>query len=161
MAAVVQQPAQRHVVDVVPGRLRERTGLPPAGQPAIDESRIAHEADVRPKPEPLRDARPEALDQSVCALDQSQHQLCRAGLLQVHRNRALAAPRDVVLRLGIERQRAALAIDQHDVGAEVGEQHAAERRGADAGEFDDAHTRERTHQSDLATISFMISLAPP
>jgi len=61
----------------------------------------------------------------------------------------------------VERQRAALAVDQHDLGAEVGEQHAAERRGADAGEFDDANALQRAHQSDLATISFMISLAPP
>ena len=135
--------------------------LPPSGQPAVDESRVAREADVRPEPEPLGDARPEALDQSVRGFDQAQHHVRGAGLLEIDRDRPLAAPRDVVLRLGVERQRAALAIDQHDVGAEVGEQHAAERRGADAGELDDAHTRERTHQSDLATISFMISLAPP
>src|SRR5262249_30037987 len=37
------------------------------------------------------------------------------------------------------------AIDEHDVGTHVGEQHARERARTDAGELDDLHTRKRSH----------------
>jgi hypothetical protein len=159
--AVIEQPAQRHVVEVVPGRLRQRTRLAPAGQPAVHEPRIAREARLGTEAEPLHHARSEALEQRIGLLEQPQHHLGRTRLLEVDGDRALAASRDVVPRLGPERQRSALAVHQHHLGTEVGEQHAAERTGTDPGEFDDAYALERTHQSDLATISFMISSAPP
>jgi len=37
----------------------------------------------------------------------------------------------------------AAAVDAHHLGAQVGQQHAAERRGADAGDFDDPDALER------------------
>ena len=40
-------------------------------------------------------------------------------------------------------RRAAGTVDAHDVRAEVGQQHARERRRADAGELDDAQPGER------------------
>ena len=135
--------------------------LAPAGEPAVHEPRIAREAGLGTEPEPLHDARAESLDERIRLLDEPQHDLRGTRLLEVEGDRALAAPREVVLRLGIERQRTALAIHQHDLGAEVGEQHAAERAGPDAHELDDADSLQRPHQSDLATISRMISSAPP
>src|SRR5690606_28716342 len=37
------------------------------------------------------------------------------------------------------------AVDAHDVGAEVGQDHSAERCRREAGHFDDANSGERTH----------------
>ena len=145
MAAVVEDAAQRDVVEIVARGLRERAVLAPAGEAAEHQARIAGEAHVGTEAEALHHAGAEALDQPVALLDEPQHHLDRTRLLEVDRDRALAAAREVVLRLGIERQRAALAVHQHDLGAEVGEQHAAERPGADAGELEDADAGEWTH----------------
>ena len=161
MPGVVEVAGERDVIDVVTGGIRQRPVLPPAREPPIGQARVALEAHLGPEPQPLHDARPETFDESVRVLDQPQHDLGRARLLQVHGNRTLAAPRQVVLRLRIERQRPALAVHQHDLGAKVGEQHAAERPRADAGHFDDPGALQWSHHSDRATISFITSLAPP
>ena len=55
---------------------------------------------------------------------------------------------------GVERVALAgqLAVDAHDVGAHVGQQHAGEGRRADAGHFDDADARQRTHARPLPAL---------
>jgi hypothetical protein len=155
VAAVVQDAAQGDVVQVVARRVRKRPVLAPARQPPVHEPRIPREARFRPEPESLHDARAETLDQPVRPLDEAQHHFRRPGLLEVERDRALAAPREVVLRPRPERQRAALAVDEHDLGAEVGEQHAAERPGADAGELDDADPLQRSHGPTASARRFL------
>jgi hypothetical protein len=47
---------ERDVVDVVPGGLRERPLLAPAGDAAVDEAGVARQAILRAKAEPLGDA---------------------------------------------------------------------------------------------------------
>jgi hypothetical protein len=53
-----ERAGERDVVDIVSGGLRERTVLPPAGDPPVDEARVARAADVGAKPEALHDAGP-------------------------------------------------------------------------------------------------------
>lgn len=61
------------VRDVVPGGVRERAVLAPAGHPAVDEPRIAGVAVGGADAEPLGDSGAEALDEHVGPLDQVQH----------------------------------------------------------------------------------------
>ena len=63
----------------MPGRLRQRPVLTPAGDAAVDEAGVAREAIVGAEPEPLGDARPEPLDQRVGALDEAPRQRLPAG----------------------------------------------------------------------------------
>ena len=110
---------------------------------------IAREADLGAEAEPLHHAGAKALDQRVGGADQLERGRDRLRLLQVERDRApaaieKAAALDRVERVALGRR---LAVDADDVGAHVGEQHAGERRRADAGHFDDLEAGQRTHDS--------------
>jgi hypothetical protein len=141
----VQRPADRDVVDVVTGRLRERAVLPPAGDAPIDQSRVARQARIGAEPQPLGDAGAEAFDEDVGLLHQRQHELDRLRALEIEPDRAPAAPHDVELVLERQTQVARLEpVDAQHVGAHVGEQHAAEWPRPDAGQLDHLHPGQRT-----------------
>src|SRR6185436_2552352 len=59
----VKHPGESDVVDVVAGAPGERPGLAPASHAPVYEARIPCQANVRTQPQPLHDARSEALDQ--------------------------------------------------------------------------------------------------
>ena len=61
----VQHAGERDVVDVVAGGLRHRAVLAEAGHAAEHQLGIDLQQHVGPEPQPLHDARPEALDQRV------------------------------------------------------------------------------------------------
>src|SRR5262249_60134974 len=69
-----------------------------------------------------------------------------------HALRALQVPRDGALaaRQLVHRPRAD-PVDAHDVGAEVGENHPAERRGREPGHLDDADSLESAHETSALT----------
>ena len=75
----------------MPGRVRQRPVLPPAGYPAVDEPRVAGEAIVGPEAESLGHTRPEALDQRVGVLDEAQCERLSVRALQVERQGQAAA----------------------------------------------------------------------
>lgn len=126
--------------------------------------------DVRAQPDPLGDARAEALDEDVGGVAQLQHQLDAFGRLGVDADRPAAAGQRVDRQAEhvLPRRR---AIDADHVGAEVGEDHRGERPGREPGQFDHLQAAERTclhgvvpfgaAQSEREMISFMISLVPP
>ena len=120
------------------GGLRQRAFLAPAGHAAIDQPRIARLHHVRPEPEPLHHAGPKALDQRIGIGEQVEHLRDRGLVLEVELDHLAAAPghRFHVL-FGAD------AVERHDLRAHVGQHHAGERAGADAGEFDDAEAGER------------------
>ena len=128
-----ERAGERDVVDVVTRGLRHRPVLPPAGHTAVDELRISLETHVGSEPESLHDSRPEALDERVRPGDQAEHRFDRGGLLQVDRDAAPAAQEWVDGRAS---GRARRAVDAHDVGAHVGQQHRAERAGSDSRELE-------------------------
>jgi hypothetical protein len=87
----VQRADQRDVVDVVPRRVRQRPVLPPAGHPAVDETRVAGEAVIGAEAQPLGDAGTEPLDQRVGAFDKAQCESLAVRTLQVERQGSAAA----------------------------------------------------------------------
>ncbi len=99
-------------------------------------------ARVRAESQALGHAGPEALDQDVGPLDELEHDLDGAGVLEVERNGWTAAAEHVLggrhHQTGTTR-----SIDADDVGTEVGQQHAGERAGTDSDELDDAYALQR------------------
>ena len=141
MPHAVQRAGERDVVDVVARRLRERARLPPARHAAVDEFRIALEANVGPETQTFHHAGTETFDQRIGFLDQLQRGFDGFRLLEVERHAAAAAIGHFVFR----RHASALAVDADDIRAHVGEQHGGERPRTDACEFHDANALQRTH----------------
>ena len=110
---------------------------------------------VGAEPQPLHDARPEALDQGVGLgrelLDDGAPRLG----LDVEGERAAAPVQHVELGLATRQaQIGRLAtVDADHLGTHVGEERGRERRRADACHLDDAKSGERTHRGYLS-VSF-------
>src|SRR3546814_8946579 len=68
----MQSAAEREVVEVVAGCLRERTVTTPAGDAAVDQLRIACQAFIGTDAKPFHHAGTEALDQHVGLFDQAE-----------------------------------------------------------------------------------------
>ena len=99
-------------------------------------------------PRPRRSATPgrKPSISTSAPVDQPQHRVAPGRRLQVQRHRAPVAAVDVVALVHRHAQAAGFgAVDAHHVGAHVGQQHRAERAGADAGQFDDAQSFQRSH----------------
>ena len=122
----------------------------------------ANEAYVWPEAESFSDSRAEALNERVRVIDEPEDRRLGGGGLEVECNRAATPVQDGMLAAaaGILR-----AVDADDVGAEVGEDHSAERSGAEATELDDPQPGEGTggHHRPMffAMMVFMTSLVPP
>jgi len=142
LSRVPERPREGDVVEIVAGALRQRPVLPPAGHAAINESGLAGQAGLRPEPEPFHDARPHAFDQRIATFDHAQHQFGSARRLEVDADRLFAAIED---RLPAQAQGSGLSgsLDEDHLGAHIGEQHARERTGADAGDFENADAGQR------------------
>ena len=132
------------VVNVVPGGERERPVLAPAGHAAEDEAGVALRARLRAEAEPLGDAGPEALDQHVGLVGQPEQQVDRRRVLEVQADRAAPAAQRIERCLRL-RAASLSPVDSQDIGAEIGQDHAAEGRGRQAGDLDDTHAAEWTH----------------
>ena len=71
--------------------MRDRAVLTPAGHPAIDQLRIAREAEIGSEPQPLHDPRPKAFEERVGPVDQAQRGIDASRVLQIDRDVAAAA----------------------------------------------------------------------
>jgi hypothetical protein len=124
--------------------LRQWTVLAPSGHPAVDELWITRQHDIRTEAETLHHAGTKAFDQRVGIGEKIQHLRDRRLVLQVEFDDLAAASRHrFQILLGTD------PIQGHDLRAHVGQHHAGERSGADAGEFDDTGACERTGDFDL------------
>ena len=90
-ADVPEHAREREVVDVVADVARERTVLAPPGHAGVDEPVVAGAARVGADAEPFGDAGPEALEQHVGLLAQTEHDLGRVRMLEVDAGAAAAA----------------------------------------------------------------------
>jgi hypothetical protein len=140
LADRVQRAGDRDVGDVVPGRLGERPVLAPAGHPPVDQPRVPRLAVGGADAEPFGDPGPVPLEQRVRALGEPQHHLGAPRVLEVHDDALLAAVGDVGHR---RRGRGTGPVHPDHLGAEVGEQHRAERARPYPREFYDADPGQR------------------
>ncbi len=139
-----QRAGDGNVVDVVPGRRRQRAILAPPRHPAEDEPRIAPLARLRAEAQPLGHSRPEPLDQHVSVVGQPQQQVDPGRVLEVEPDRPAPADERVSRRAGL-RPAALGPVDPQHVRAQVGQDHAAKRRWRQAGDLDDPHAFQWTH----------------
>src|SRR5262245_6966075 len=79
----VQHAGQGDVIDVVAGGVGQRTGLPPACHPRVDELRVAGKADLGTKAQPLHDTWPQRLDQDVGRRDEAQRRFEALRMLEI------------------------------------------------------------------------------
>ena len=127
--------------------------LAPARHPAEDEPLVSRQADVGAEAEALHHPRPEALDQRIRLLHESQHDLDPGPVLQVEGDGSPPTAEHLAEGVRVAGRR---PVDPDHVGAEVGEQHRPERRRADARELDDPEVGERS----LTPGHFTILSAP-
>ena len=80
---LVEGAGQGDVVDVMPGRRRQRAVLPPAGHPAENQPRVTREADIGPQAKAFHDPGPESLDEGIGLRDHVQQQFGRPRRLEV------------------------------------------------------------------------------
>lgn len=115
------------------GGVRKRAFLAPAGHAAVDQLWIAREHDIGPEAQPLHHAGAKALDQCIGIRKQVERlRDCRL-VLEVELDHLAAAAGHRLHALP-----GAHAIKRDDLRSHVGQQHAGERAGPDAREFDDA-----------------------
>src|SRR3546814_12244247 len=89
-------------LEIVSRALCQRPVLAVAGDPAIDQPRVALQADIGADAEPFGNPRPKAFDQHVGAIDQIEQDRDRTGLFEVEREAALAAIIGKEARLDLE-----------------------------------------------------------
>ncbi len=95
-----QGPADRDVVDVVPGHRGHGAVLAPSGHASVDQPTVPGEAGLGPDAQPLGHTRPEALDQAVGLLDQVEDELDGVGVLEVDADRRPGPVQQVPVRPG-------------------------------------------------------------
>ena len=120
----------------------------------VDQARIERAHGRFAEAQPIHHLRPEILHQHVGAGDQLAQDVDALGLLEVDRQRALAAVGryeqggELAGRIdrlaAAARDVAARRLDLDHVGALVGQEHRGERPRHHAGEVDDPHPRQRT-----------------
>src|SRR5262245_17015090 len=141
---------------LVAGAVLARSGAPERRDRAIDEARVERGQRVVAQAEALHRPRPEILDEDVGALDQIAEDLGALRRLQIERQVSLVAvDHEVRRRLpalvgrpGTRLVARARVFHLDDVGAHVGQEHAAKGPGQDAREIEDADTVEREGAGD-------------
>ena len=113
------------------------------------------EPGTAPGPMPSRSATPgpEPLEQRVGLLDEPQHDLRSVRVPSGRRPPTGGPGRGCRSGPPSGSPSDGRSIDPDHVGAEVGEDHGAERARADPGHLDHAHTRERTHRRRARALS--------
>ena len=132
----VQHTRGGQVRDVMPGRVRPRTGTPPARHPAVHQPRVDRAAVVGSDAQPFGDAWPKAFDQRVRPAGEGTHHGRRLRALEVERDRPLAPPEQVVPWI-TRYARTVRPVDPQHLRAKVGQQHAGERSRPQSGDLDD------------------------
>ncbi len=97
-----QRARYRDEVDVVPGRPGQRSALPPPRDAPVDEPGVDRVTLLRTETESFGNTGTKAFQQGVCSFDESQECFQAERILDVERDRALAAGIDVVLRRNAE-----------------------------------------------------------
>jgi len=148
-ADLVEDARIADVIDVVPGTLRVRSGLPVTGNAAQDDPRIPRAQHVVADAELVHHARTKAFDDDVGRLDEPQEEVAARVLLEVQAQALLAAVDDLVEKARVAvssrpscaHSRRAGVFDLDDLGAVVGEMLCRERPRQQTREVEDAQAR--------------------
>lgn len=124
----------------VPG---PRAVLAPAGDPDVDQARVALQRLLRADPEPLGDTGPEALEEDVGVGDEVEQLGDAGGVLEVDREGLRPTPQGGVVG-GVHQLQAAAADPLHPdhLGTQVGQHHRGVGGGPEALQLDHAHAGE-------------------
>jgi hypothetical protein len=141
-----------------PGTPRHRARLAVRRDPRDDELRVDPGQRRRVEAPPVERAGAEVLQQRVGAREQREDGVAALRLLEVQRDRALAAVDGAEQHRGVPGVQAPVAelvagarsLDLDDLGAEVGEQAARRRRGDEVAELDDPQPGEGTVAVEVA-----------
>ena len=167
-----QEAGSRLGDEVVGRRARERPRGPERRDAADDERRVRRVDIVPPEPETSRALRREVVHDDVGGREEPGARREPLAGLQVDDDGALPAVQrdEVAADTRCRRQHVPVAVagrrlDLHDLGAEVGEEHAAERPCDVLRVLDDAHTlqrqRHRSASPRRAMTTCRISAEPP
>ena len=165
-----QQPGERHIVQVVPGRLGQWPALAPAGHAPVHQPGVAGCARLRPQPQALHHTGAVALDQGIGSGNQIHRPRHPLRCFQVHGFDVFAPAQRVAGTTGqpVHGHRRPWPNQRGDLGTQIGQHHRGQRAGADALELHHAHPIQRLVErrcggahSALAIRSFITSLAPP
>lgn len=110
--------------------LCQRALLTPASHASVDEARVAFEARAWAETKSLHHAGTEALEQHVALLNQAQHHLTTAGLLEIDRDAASTACQEIMARRLLVRVHPIDAIDAIDATQSVFRYSISARRSA-------------------------------
>jgi hypothetical protein len=121
----------------VPGVAGQRPVLPIPGHAGIHQARIALAQLVRADAQPFGYPGPVHVDEGVRVGDEAVNQVPAARILDVGGKRPLATTHRVIDGERTIHTRETINTDH--VGAQVAQQHSAERSGAQAAHHDDAH----------------------
>ena len=91
---VSQHARDSEVVDVVPGRLRERTVLAPPRHASVHQARVVRATLIRPDPEALDDARAEPFQHHVRVRDEAERAGDPVRMLEIEPDRSATAIED-------------------------------------------------------------------
>ena len=149
--------AQRDIVEVMAGGLRERAVLPPTGQPSVDQLPVAREHGLRSEAEPLHDAWTHPLNQRVGVAGDVEGELRPCFSFEIERDRALAAFED--RRRTMTPRRRVLALNEDNVRAEIGQQHPAKWTRPNALELHNSDARQDAHIPPLYAY-FLVIIGP-
>ncbi len=142
----MQRTRNCNVVKIMPSRLRQRSGLSPAGHSGEHQFWISAQALLWTKTELLTDPWPIGVDEHVRTLNQPHQSSMTRRLFQVEHNGLLISSTDRLRHLGVCR---AGALYTNHFRTHVGENHPAHRRGTYAREFYDRVTTQSPHIATL------------
>ncbi len=121
-----ERAAQRDVVGIVAGGVCQRAILSPARHAPVDQPFVSRHAGFGTQPELLHDAGPEAFENGVGDIAQSQDQVDAGLALEIHEQAGTTPVHQVVLLRNLGRRfPVGWPLDPDDVRTHVGQQHAA------------------------------------
>jgi hypothetical protein len=151
LAHGMKDAGQADVVDVVADLMRQRPGLAPAGDAAIDQAGVARGQIVRSQAQPLHDAGPKAFDHRIGRRGQRQHTLAVFWRLQIDGNGRPSAMQHGAADI-LEHAAAVGAGQAQHLGPQIGQHHAREGHRTQAVEFQNTDAAKGRHGPGLAAV---------
>ncbi|MNE31618.1 hypothetical protein D3C80_1251950 [compost metagenome] len=143
LAGVPQRTSQCDVIHVMPGGLGQRTILAPTGHAAVDQARVARQANIRSEAQALHHAGTHAFDQGVTAFYQAQYGLDAFRAFEINSDGTFAALIDSTGAHVDFVSSLCATLDQHHISAKIGKQHSTKGSWPKPRDFKNLEARQR------------------